>query len=130
MFFKKKNKESIITKEIESKTISKMEEVLLTLRKKGRYFSKPYSYSEIKEVLSREQFVSIYFMFNNKKMLMEHFCTNTTMVKVDRYVIGKHFFSNAEELLTSKLFPEGSIKDNWDKVKIIIMLDENDEQVL
>lgn len=128
MFGKRKKQEKI--QSISLKTIKHMEEVKEKLEQENHYYSKPYLLKEIKKILSSKKTVSVLLTFDNKKIIIEHIYSNVSLAKIDRYYINTNPFATLDEVLNDTSILGMSLKDNWDKVKIIIMLDEEYNQVL
>lgn len=127
---KKKKTKNKITQELMSKDIKKAEEILANLKAKNRYFSKPYSFEEIFNILIQNKTTYIYLTFDNRKVMLEHHVSNATVVKLNLYFLNSKQFYSLDELLNDVEVLNGSIKDNWDKVKIIIMFDDEEKQIL
>lgn len=120
-----KRKKVSVKEEISLKSIKKMEEVLATLKNKNRYFSKPYTYEEIEKILLKSKTVSVYFKFQGKKHILEHYVNNNTLIVINHYYFDTKQYDSLETIIN-----EYKIKDKWNDVEIVIMLDENDNQVL
>ena len=128
---KKNNQESNrIESDIEKKSIQRMNEVKDILVSKGRYFSKPYSFKEIDNILARNQSVTIYAKIGDKEVLFGKIDGENNMLKRTKYFLGSKLCSTSEELFNDQTILGYAIKDNWDKVNIIIMLDDKEQQVL
>lgn len=132
LFKKKKKNEAIQSVEngIEKRSIQKMEEVMNVLISKGKYYSKPYSLDEIKEILSRDINVMIYVKVDGRKTLLGKIDGEGNVLRKTRYFLDSTYYSSAEEMLKNKKYFGYSLEENWDKVEVIIMLDEKERQVL
>lgn len=128
---KKKNQEANhLESDIAQKSINRMKEVRDNLISKGRYFSKPYSLKEVKDILARNQSITIYATVENKDVLFGKIDGENVMMKKTKFFLGSKFFSSLDELLADTEIFGYTLKDNWDKVNVIIMLDEQENQVL
>ncbi len=123
---KKENEENVVS----FKSIKRFEEIITYLKSINQYYSKPYSLKEIENILKREETVSIYFTFKNKKYVIDHIVINNTFLKINSYYLNKVQYNNYKDIFTNEKPFGVSLKDNWKDVKIKIMLDENDQQVL
>ncbi len=100
------------------------------LKLENHYYSKPYSLKEIKKILLYKKTISILLTFDSKKVIIEHHYSNVSLAKIDRYYFNTIMFSTLDEVLNDSSVLGMPLKENWDKVKIEIMLDEEFNQVL
>lgn len=123
------NKNSVKKTAINNK-IKKLEETMTILKRNNKYFSKPYTIKEIQEVLSRKKTVTIYLTFEKKKLIIEHIRDYNSLISVDLYFFQGKDFSSINGIFECTSILGVSLKENWDKVTIQIMVDEDFQQVL
>ncbi len=130
MFFKSKKVKGTIASEMIKKDIKSAEELMEKLKKDNRYFSKPYSFQEIKRILEKDRTTYIYLTFGNQKVMIHHFVNKGTFVDLNDYFLNTKQFKNLDSLFKDETILGKSIIDNWKLVNILIMFDEQENQIV
>lgn len=129
MLFKKKKTTNVFVENKTEKNIKKMLETIDYLKSINRYFSKPYSLKEVREILSRSKTVNVLCSFDDKMLIIEHFFNYSSLIKLDYYYFQGKEFDSLDEIFNDNKVLGFALKDNWDKIKVLIMLDEEYHQV-
>lgn len=128
--FSKLKKKSAKENAVSFRSLKKYEEIISYLKSVNQYYSKPYTLKEIKEILSRDVTTSIYFTYKNKKYAIDHIVINSTFLKINTYYLNTKQQKNLDDIFKNAELFGCPLKDDWSNVKIKIMLDDKDQQVL